>query len=164
MEIHSLLKINGREELQVTYQDTDSFAAIPPGKISQSYAVCFYGDKLVIVKNGQKGTWGLVGGSIEIGESPEECLKREVGEESNMAVKNFRPIGFQTLTFQDRKVIHQLRYVCTVEPFGDFISDPAGSISEIKLIDPADYKEYFDWGEIGERIMERAIELKDKIK
>jgi len=27
----------------------------------------------------------------------------------------------------------------------------------LKLIDPADYKEYFDWGEVGERIMERAL-------
>jgi hypothetical protein len=50
-----------------------------------------------------------------------------------------------------------------VKPYGDFISDPDGSITEIKLIDPKEYKQYFDWGEIGERIIERAIELKNKL-
>lgn len=41
-----------------------------------------------------------------------------------------------------------------------FVSDPAGSVTEIKLVDPADYRQYFDWGEIGDRILERALELK----
>jgi len=37
-------------------------------------------------------------------------------------------------------------------------------VTEIKLIDPKDYKQYFDWGEIGERIIERALELLSKYK
>jgi hypothetical protein len=46
-----------------------------------------------------------------------------------------------------------------VEPYGPFTSDPDGDVTEIRLIDPADYKKYFDWGEVGERIMERALSL-----
>ena len=46
---------------------------------------------------------------------------------------------------------------------GPFVSDPAGTISEIKLIDPKDYKQYFDWKSIGDRIMERALELKERL-
>ncbi|MDP3986432.1 MAG: hypothetical protein Q8P77_03345 [Candidatus Veblenbacteria bacterium] len=42
--------------------------------------------------------------------------------------------------------------------------DPAlhkkGGINAIKLIEPGDYKEYVDWGEIGDRIMARAIEIR----
>ncbi len=59
--------------------------------------------------------------------------------------------------------MYQLRYLCTVEPVGPFTEDPDGKIAEIKLINPADYKQYFDWGQIGERIIERAVELKEKL-
>lgn len=31
----------------------------------------------------------------------------------------------------------------------------------LKLIDPKDIKQYFDWGEVGDRILARAIELKN---
>ena len=56
------------------------------------------------------------------------------------------------------------RYVCTVRPYGKFVSDPAGGITEIKLIDPKDSKKYFDWGKIGERIINRATELLKDMK
>jgi hypothetical protein len=52
--------------------------------------------------------------------------------------------------------------VCIVEPYGDFESDPDNDISEIKLIDPKDYKQYFDWKEIGDRIVKKAVELNKK--
>ncbi|HEV7702204.1 MAG TPA: hypothetical protein VGO63_02045 [Candidatus Paceibacterota bacterium] len=38
--------------------------------------------------------------------------------------------------------------------------DPDGGITEIKLIDPKDYKKYFDWGSVGDRLMEQALSLK----
>ena len=36
-------------------------------------------------------------------------------------------------------------------------------MTEVIECDPDDYKRYFDWGEIGERIMERALELKKEL-
>lgn len=148
---------------EVTYEDADSFDHLLDKKVTQTYGVCFVENKIVIVysiKGG--GHWILPGGSIEKGETFEECLKREIREESNMEVISFAPIGYQEVRF-DGKIFNQLRYICIVKPYGDFISDPDGSITEIKLIDPKEYKQYFDWGEIGERIIERAIELKSKL-
>jgi hypothetical protein len=43
------------------------------------------------------------------------------------------------------------------------LPDPAGGVTEIKLIEPAEYRKYFDWGEIGERIVSRAMELKKSL-
>ena len=77
-------------------------------------------------------------------------------------IKSF-PIGVQEVTTPDGKVVFQLRYCAIVEPIGKFEKDPAGSIIEMKLINPKDYKKYFDWGEIGERIVQRALELRNKI-
>jgi hypothetical protein len=50
-----------------------------------------------------------------------------------------------------------------VKPLGDFEEDPVGTISEMKLIEPKNYTEYFDWGEIGEKIMSRSIQLKPRL-
>lgn len=147
------------------YSDADSFDDLDKTKCTQTYGVCFYDEKIVIVFNGIKKTWGLVGGTIEKGESLEETLKREIQEESNMEVINFLPVGYQkVIDTRDNSYAYQLRYVCTAKPYGEFVSDPAGKITEIKFIDSKDYKQYFDWGEIGERIVQRAKELLGKIK
>ncbi|MEK7471174.1 MAG: NUDIX domain-containing protein [Patescibacteria group bacterium] len=107
---------------------------------------------------------GLIGGTIEKGESFEETLKREIQEESNMEVLSFLPVGYQkVIDTRDNSFVYQLRYVCTARPYGEFSSDPAEHVTEIKLIDPKDYKQYFDWGEIGERIIRRAEELLAKL-
>ena len=163
MEIKSEFSNKDGTTTSIVYEDADSFELLDQTKVKQSYGVCLVDGKMVIVLNGEKNTWGLVGGSIEDGESYEDCLIREIKEESNMKVLEFKPIGYQTVYMGD-KIFHQLRYICIVEPYGKFVSDPAGKITEIKLIDPKDYKQYFDWGEIGDRIMQRAIELEDKIK
>lgn len=143
---------------EVTYHDADSFDHLEQEKIKQTYAVALYQGKMVIVLHGKKQTWGLVGGSVERGETLEECLRREIKEESNMKVLEFRPVGYQEVKIGDRE-IYQLRYVCTVEPLGKFEGDPDGKITEMKLIDPSEYRKFFDWGDVGERVVSRALEL-----
>lgn len=163
MQIKSKFIVKEGKTAEVVYQDVDSFDHLLDKKVTQTYGVCFVGDKIVVVHSIKGGShWVLPGGSMEVGETFEECLRREIQEESNMKVIHFSPIGYQEVSF-DGKIYNQLRYFCIVEPYGDFTSDPDGSITEIKLIDPKDYKQYFDWGEIGERIIERAIEFKSKL-
>ena len=146
------------------YSDADSFAHLDYSRCRQAYAVCFCDDRMVIGYGGHKNSWGLIGGTIEEGENFEQTLRREIQEESNMEVLKLLPVGYQKMTdTRDNSFIYQLRYVCTARPYGPFVSDPAGSITEIKLIDPKDYKQYFDWGKIGERIIERALELRSKL-
>lgn len=146
------------------YFEADSFEHLPHDECSQCYGIAFYGDKFIVVNNITKpGSWTPVGGSVEKGEHPDEALVREIQEESNMKVLSFKPIGYQKTTDTSnagRKPFYQLRYMCIVEPYGPFVSDLAGKVTEIKLIDPGEYKEYFDWGEIGEAIVKRAVGLK----
>lgn len=140
------------------YADADSFDFLDKMKCTQVYAVCFVGDKIVIGYGGNKQAWGLIGGTIEKGETFEQTLKREIQEESNMEVLACLPLGYQkVIDTRDGSFVYQLRYTCTVQPYGPFVCDPAGGITEIKRIDPKNYKEYFDWGSIGERIIERAL-------
>ncbi|MDD5711052.1 MAG: NUDIX domain-containing protein [Candidatus Colwellbacteria bacterium] len=152
-------------EYLLEYVDADSFDNLNPALCTQVYGICFYGEQMVIGYGGQKENWGLIGGTIEKGETFEQTLKREIQEESNMEVLSFAPIGYQKVTVKgEQSSIYQLRYACIIQPYGPFVADPdGGSIQEIKLIDPANFKRYFDWGEIGERIITRALELKNKL-
>lgn len=145
----------------LNYQDKNDFSDLPYDLCKQVYGVCFYNNDIVITKSSGVKTgngWGLVGGHIEKGETFEETLIREVQEETNMQVLKYIPIGVQIVTYPDGITKdYQLRYYAKVKPFGPFVNDPAGSVKEIKLINPKEYKDYFDWGKIGERIITRAI-------
>src|SRR3990167_7099383 len=105
----------------------------------------------------KKKYWTPPGGGIEKGETWQEALIREVKEETNMKVLHQELIGFVDVYEMDR-TIRQTRSFCVVEPYGDFVSDLDldEGVTEIKLINPSDYKEYLNWGEVGDRIMQRA--------
>lgn len=153
---------SGKEYL-FEYFQTDSFSHLSHDECAQAYGICFYNDKMIIVNNIEKpGSYTPVGGSIEEGEKPEDALVREIQEESNMKVLHFQPIGYQKVTDVSgvHKPYYQLRYFCIVEPYGPFVSDPAGKVTEVLEVDSKEYKKYFDWGEIGDSIINRALELK----
>lgn len=165
MNITENYKGNSGVEYVFEYSDADSFNDLDYNLCRQVYGICFCDDKIVIGYGGQKKDWGLIGGTIERGETFEQTLKREIREESNMEVLKCIPVGYQkVIDARDGSHIFQLRYACAVRPLGPFVSDPAGGVTEIKMIDPVDYKKYFDWGKIGERMISRALELKNKLK
>lgn len=158
MEIKSTLTNRTGQLLNPVYIEGDPQVGLE-GKILHSiHAFCFCKDQMVLVNHPKSG-WMPVGGKIEEGESYKQAVVREVMEETNMKVLHQELIGFQDL-YEPERTIRQTRSFCIVEPHGDFVADPDGEIMEIKLIDPKDYKQYFDWGEIGERIMERVLGMK----
>ncbi len=159
MEIKSVLTNSSGDVVEVIYRDIDSVSELEGRTVSGVHAYCFLNDALVIVYAGNKGLWTPPGGGVETGETLEEAVSREVAEETNMKVLKQTLIGFQDIS-QPSGVITQTRSVCIVQPLGEFVSDPDEDITEIKLIDPADYKKYFDWGVVGDHVMKRALELK----
>lgn len=163
MNIESKLVNRSGQELEVKYfEGVEPYTDMEGKKLTGVHAFCFCGDKFVVVYHQDKKYWTPPGGGIEAGETYEEAVIREVKEETNMKVIYQELIGFQDI-YEPNRTIRQTRSFCIVEPYGDFVSDPDGDISEIKLIDPKDYKQYFDWLQIGDRIMERAMEMR-KIK
>lgn len=162
-EIKSMMKTRQMGTIPYTYWDLDSMDEIKGEKIDGVHAYCFCDGNLVLVYAEKKGYWTPAGGGVEEGESVEEAVIREVKEETNMKVLKQKIIGFQK-AFEPDRIHVQTRSVCIVEPYGPFVSDPDGDITEIKLIDPADYKKYFDWGEVGDYIMQRALELLKELK
>jgi ADP-ribose pyrophosphatase YjhB (NUDIX family) len=148
----------------VVYRDIDSKEELGGRRVSGVHAWCFYGDKMVIVYNQKKDSWTPPGGGVEEGEDCVDAMIREVKEETNMNVLKWAFVGYQDI-FEPKGVQTQVRFVCIVEPYGDFIEDPDdGDITEIKLIDPIDCPhQYFNWKEIGDHITKRALELREKM-
>ncbi len=50
--------------------------------------------KILLVKRRDFDLWGLPAGSPEVGESIEDCIRREVAEETGLSVKGFSCFGF----------------------------------------------------------------------
>jgi 8-oxo-dGTP pyrophosphatase MutT (NUDIX family) len=161
--MHITEQFNHDQLVTFAYTDADTFDGLDIAPIKQSYGICFCDGKLVIVFGyfgGKDREWGFPGGRLEPGETSEEALKREIREESNMEVLSFLPLGYQKGSKPGGGHSYQLRYVCNVRPYGEFVADPAGGvITAVKLIDPAEYAKYLKWGRIGEHCIKRAREL-----
>lgn len=49
------------------------------------------------------GTWGFPGGHQDMGESPEDCARREAMEETGIEIGNLKPLGFTSDIFSPEK-------------------------------------------------------------
>ena len=144
MQIKSKLTNSSGQVLDVFYyEDKDPNQDLEGKMLTGVHGFCFCDGKLVVVYAENKKYWTLPGGAIESGETYEEATIREIQEESNMKVLHQELIGYQDIYEPDR-IVRQTRSFCIVEPYGDFISDPDEDITEIKLIDPKDFKQYID--------------------
>ncbi|NEO33136.1 MAG: NUDIX domain-containing protein [Symploca sp. SIO3C6] len=76
--------------------------------------------KIILQKRGDfKGSWGFPGGALELGESAEEALLREVKEETGLRVKIENLIGVYTKYFLeypngDKTQIITFFFLCTI--------------------------------------------------
>lgn len=156
VEIKTVIKSRLSGDCPVVWRDVDSLSDLENIRIDHVCAYAFCNGKLVLVFDENKGRWSPPGGHLEGIESIEEGTTREVREETNMRVVHHEIIGYQEIT-EPHRVINQTRSFCIVEPYDPFIADPDGDITAIKLIDPKDIKEYFDWGVVGEHVLERAL-------
>ncbi len=143
----------------ICYEELDSFDTIRSLPMGAVGAFCFYGDRIVLVYAKNRDTWEIPGGGCEFGETFEESIIREIKEESNMKVLNLFPLGYDIFTNTETKENNYVaRYAAKVEPYGPFVKDLAdGEITAMKLIEPKDYTQYFDWGERSKVMMKKAL-------
>lgn len=142
-------------DFDVEYQNASDFSHLPLEKCTQAYGICYYRETIVLCKN-VRGHFILPGGTVEQGEALEETLIREVKEESNMRVLSSMPIGYQKVWNETTDSFFQVRYYARVEPYGPFVSDPAGHIEGIVLVSEKEAVEMLDWGEVGDELFKQA--------
>jgi len=165
MQIHHTITNKENQVFKIIYNDVDDDMTFAGKKIESVRAYCFYQDKLVIVHE-SAGHWGIPGGGIDEGESAENGIIREVIEEANMKIVKMRSVGMHETIRPSGVSAFHARVVCLVEPIADFQEDPAGEVTEIKLIDPKEFIPLCDsqWGEMADRMLERALQFKEEMK
>lgn len=160
MEIQTS-KIWKGKDTKVTYRDIDHVDELE-GRICMGVrAYCFHNDKLIVTYSQRKDMWEPPGGNVEIDEPVTAAMIREVLEETNMRVVCHACIGYEDI-FADEGRVTLMRFVCVGEPYGEFIEDPdEQEITKIEAIDPEHYKKYFDWQDLGDHMMKRALKIKE---
>jgi 8-oxo-dGTP diphosphatase len=66
----------------------------------------------------EKGKWAIPGGHIDIGETAEEAIKREIKEETDLEIKNLKFLAYQD-EFMPHIKIHSLVLIFKGEPVGE---------------------------------------------
>jgi GrpB-like predicted nucleotidyltransferase (UPF0157 family)/8-oxo-dGTP pyrophosphatase MutT (NUDIX family) len=139
------------------YFDYDDFSVLDKNKVTQCRAVAYVDGKICVVKNGKKNSWGLPGGTIENGESYKQCLDRELQEEANLKIISYKSLFYQkAIDLETGKFKYQLRYFVIAEKIGEFVSDPAGTVTEVKFIDWKEYKNFEIWNDVKDIVFEKA--------
>lgn len=83
------------------------------------------------VNDVHEGKWNGLGGKFERGETPEECVVREVKEESGLIITEPKMRGFITFPLFDGKK-DWLVFIFTADKFkGELIDSPEGNLKWI---------------------------------
>ncbi len=121
------------------------------------------GKYLMLHRNKKKndvnhGKWIGVGGKIESGEAPEECLMREVFEETGCRLLNYRFRGILTFIYDDKEPEYIFTYISD-----SFEGEPAGfecEEGELKWVEKKDILSLDLWE--GDRpMLKRLMESDD---
>lgn len=131
---------------------------------TQVYGVCFNEKGEILVHNDEDSPWGIPGGSPEEGETPEETLKRELLEESDVEVVDCQLLGGQMVEIpnnpnkKEGDRFFQLRYACMIDKVLEQTPDPDnGRIHGRKFVPKERINKEVKWGNSGRALFADAI-------
>jgi ADP-ribose pyrophosphatase YjhB (NUDIX family) len=128
---------------------------LPDIEWEQVYIIGNLGGKVPIVTY-EEGNLNLPGGHTERGETVEQTLRREIIEELNMRIIDWRILGYQHLTEPSSRQVNQLRVYAKLEKIGEFVSDPGGTVNGYILIDLENLKNFVNHGRVSDQLIKLA--------
>ncbi|MDR2063630.1 MAG: NUDIX hydrolase [Candidatus Nomurabacteria bacterium] len=134
---------------------------LPDVEWEQVYIIGDIGGKVPLVVH-ESGAINLPGGHTEPGETVEQTLRREIVEELNMKVTDWKLLGYQHLTEPDGKEVNQLRVYAKLAKIGDFKNDPGGTVTGHILIDLKNLNDFIHYGKTGGQLIKLAAPLFEK--
>lgn len=124
--------------------------------IQVACAIIEYKGKVLAVQRSERMSlplkWEFPGGKIKNGESPEECVRRELLEELEMEVDACRPLPQETH--------HYPEFSVTLIPFICACSSDSATLHEHKAIAwlPPEHLHTVDWAEADFPVIDKYLE------
>lgn len=143
---------------------------VPPGTVTSCFVVAITPNGHIAISRPERG-WGLPGGHVEAGESPEDCVRREANEECGITLGKLTVIGgwlaekVKETEYNAKypKRAYQLMYLAQIGAISDNYT-PQYEILERKFIPIEDFPKYhhsFDSYESIYNYILRTIEGED---
>lgn len=133
---------------------------------TQVYGVCFNDDgEILVIDEKGNGSWKPIGGTPEVGESPEQTLTRELMEEADVELVEMLPVGVQKVEEfypdpEHPKVYYQWRFAGKIAKLHPQTPDPAtGNIYQRMFVSPEDINQTVKWGETGKALFAAAVKI-----
>ena len=135
-------------------------------------AVILKDDHILLTQRGQapaKGKWTLPGGVVELGESPEEALIREVKEECSLSITVIGVIDVVNKVIRDDRYAIKYHYVIidylarcqTDESLSQASSQPGTDVTEVRWI-PLQEGTQYDLTEGLLRIIRAGVAMQEQ--
>lgn len=136
----------GESTVQLTWKSGDDY--FTKSLITSVHGICFYQHKLLLVNLNDRG-WDVLGGHIELDETPIECMNREAMEEGYVEGRSHL-LGYIIEDHHENpnwnedspypKVGYQLFYRMDIEKIHPFIGE--NEVSERLFINPKQINDY----------------------
>jgi NAD+ diphosphatase len=119
-------------------------------------AAVFHGDRLLVTKYAQGDrNYALVAGFVEIGETAEQCVKREVFEETGLRVKNIRYYDSQPWGFAGNLM---LAYTAELDGEDETIRRDASELAVAEFVAPEELTDISDFNSLTREMIRRFKE------
>ena len=122
--------------------------------------------KLCVIKLSSRKEWMITGGKPEkYDKSFEDTLVREVDEEADLEITNIKRVGHVISYKKDnpKNKEYSLRYTADIKLIKPQTVDPAyNEIPQRKFIDPKEFNDYCNWGELGELQIKKVLKIREE--
>jgi 8-oxo-dGTP diphosphatase len=137
-------------------------------KTTISSSVIIYNDKNQVLlakrssnKKMDPNLWETIGGSIEFGESPIECLEREIKEELNSQLFNVELFGVYSYINKDNEIhVISIQYLAKIDKSLKFNKN---EIAEIRWINEVDIPKFKFSMNCKERVLDYYKYIKNLV-
>lgn len=114
-----------------------------PTRLHIGTAVAIFHEGRVLLDHRRDGSWGLIGGALELGESLENCARRETVEETGLSLSDFRLLGLfshpsRIIEYADGEAVQSVTVCFAATAMSDSVSlsaesRDAGFFSQVEL-------------------------------
>lgn len=97
-----------------------------PTRLHIGTAVAIFYEGRVLLDHRRDGSWGLIGGALELGESLEECARRESLEETGLDLSELRLLGLfshpsRIIEYEDGEAVQSVTVCFAATTVSDFV-------------------------------------------